>query len=433
MTITLTSEQMAALPEFREQWLRIGLSTEPANKPLAEESIGALYEFCGFKRPKKFIWMGSPFGCQIYLNMLKIYGGQLQDPIWCQIEDLIENQLWRQIKEHLWDQLDSKLRNQIGSQLRFQIWDQLESQLRNQIGSQLQEQIWNQIGRQLRDQIWNQLGAHLNQLEIQLQNQKIWGQLDRQLWDQVKSQLHQLQSQILDKIGDQIENQLLDQLRNQIKGHFSYFYTTLYSYGSIEAYWIARYRFAQSIGVEFGDKQLEGLDHMENVARSCFWWYPFKDFCIISDRPSEIHIENGLLHNETGPAIMFRDGYAHWAIDGVTVPQKVVMNPEELTVAEIDEERNAEVRRVMIQRFGPKRYMEESGAKCIDMSAGLGLIGSGPRALYETKDGSKWLVGSDGSSKRIYWMPVPREAKTCTEAHCLIAGIDNEARCIAEA
>ena len=98
----------------------------------------------------------------------------------------------------------------------------------------------------------------------------------------------------------------------------------------------------------------------------------------------------------------------------------------------VDKEQNAEARRVMMQRMGPKKYMLESGAECIDYSAGLGLQGSAPRALYKTKDGSKWLTGTDGSTRRLYWMPVPTEVKTCSEAHRSISGLDNENRLLAE-
>jgi hypothetical protein len=43
-----------------------------------------------------------------------------------------------------------------------------------------------------------------------------------------------------------------------------------------------------------------------------------------------------------------------------------------------------------------------------------------------TKDGQKWLVGSDGSTQRVYYMPVPESAKTCREAHEAICGLDED-------
>lgn len=45
-------------------------------------------------------------------------------------------------------------------------------------------------------------------------------------------------------------------------------------------------------------------------------------------------------------------------LEGVKVPKHVVMNPETLTVDEISTEKNPEVQRIMIQRFGIEKYLE---------------------------------------------------------------------------
>jgi hypothetical protein len=93
-------------------------------------------------------------------------------------------------------------------------------------------------------------------------------------------------------------------------------------------------------------------------------------FCIIADRPSELHIETvngrGRLHNASGPAKRYSgDGWSIYAIHGVRVPEKVVMAPETLTAEEIRKEQNAEVRRIMIDRFGAARYLAAIDAKVV--------------------------------------------------------------------
>ena len=56
----LTPEQAARLPEFRDKWLNIGLSTEPVDRAKAELAIDELYESVGLEKPKLKIWMKSP-------------------------------------------------------------------------------------------------------------------------------------------------------------------------------------------------------------------------------------------------------------------------------------------------------------------------------------------------------------------------------------
>ena len=48
---------------------------------------------------------------------------------------------------------------------------------------------------------------------------------------------------------------------------------------------------------------------------------------------------------------------------GVLVPAFVVVRPDWITMKQINEENNAEVRRVMIERYGEDRYIIDSGMK----------------------------------------------------------------------
>jgi hypothetical protein len=122
------------------------------------------------------------------------------------------------------------------------------------------------------------------------------------------------------------------------------------------------------------------------------------------------------MHREDGPAVAW-DGWGLYAIHGVVVPERVVMAPETLTVAEIDAETNAEVRRVMRERFGEGRYLREAGADLVHADYEAARKGAAPRALLRDKHGGVTLVGTDGSTGRVYYMKARDGAKTCREAH----------------
>jgi hypothetical protein len=157
-----------------------------------------------------------------------------------------------------------------------------------------------------------------------------------------------------------------------------------------------------------------------------------REFVMICERIKSIfRDENGRLHSEDGMALQYRDGWGLYMWHGVKVNAQTILFPETITSEQADKETNGEVRRIMIERMGPGKYLKETNAKVLDMDA-LTIPGSAPRALMEDKAGMKWLCGTDGSTKRVYFMPVPREAMTCTQAHNAIAAFD-EARLIQEA
>lgn len=60
MIESLTPEQEALIPVFRDKWLEIGLSTQPATKEDMEASIAEAYVCGGLEAPKIFLHFQSP-------------------------------------------------------------------------------------------------------------------------------------------------------------------------------------------------------------------------------------------------------------------------------------------------------------------------------------------------------------------------------------
>lgn len=202
--------------------------------------------------------------------------------------------------------------------------------------------------------------------------------------------------------------------------------------GSCWSAWEAHYDICNRIvGVPYEDNDREVLNLWLAQSRACFWWLPYEKAVVVSDKPHLYWDAAWRLHREDGPAVHFTDGYQLWAWHGVMITEQVILHPDTITSEMIRAEKNAEVRRVLIERMGPGKYLKECKAKLIDMDS-LTLEGSAPRALMEDDQGERWLVGTDGSTARVYTMAVPREAKACREAHQMISGFD-ETRLIAEA
>jgi hypothetical protein len=111
-----------------------------------------------------------------------------------------------------------------------------------------------------------------------------------------------------------------------------------------------------------GDLWMRSLAYEATLESTC-WWWPHRDFVIVSERPVTIHRElvnpdrprgwdSHRLHCEDGPAVAFKDGWGIWAWHGNRVTRQIVEQPETLTVDQVRFESNAEVRRVMVERMG---------------------------------------------------------------------------------
>jgi len=104
------------------------------------------------------------------------------------------------------------------------------------------------------------------------------------------------------------------------------------------------------------------------------------EFAMVCDRPQHIHVDSGdRLHFVGGSAIRWRDGFELFRWHGIPVPARLVCQPETITLQEINDERNAEIRRAMLSLYGMDRYLHDTGA--VPLTGGTDDWG----ALYEIK------------------------------------------------
>ena len=92
------------------------------------------------------------------------------------------------------------------------------------------------------------------------------------------------------------------------------------------------------------------------------------DLVILEDIPVDgpHRDDQNALHHASKPVLKWANGFEIYAWRGRVVPKEVIKSPSKMDWQTIRNERNAEVRRIMLERFGSERYMKESGAKLVD-------------------------------------------------------------------
>jgi hypothetical protein len=112
-----------------------------------------------------------------------------------------------------------------------------------------------------------------------------------------------------------------------------------------------------------------------------------------------------------------------WA--GVNVDRRIAFHPETIQVGEVLAESNAERRRVMLDRYGFGRFLQDARAQTLDRDTDPG----GPRQLLRVAlEGDEDLVAMScfcPSTGRQYMIRVPPTTSTCRQAAAWIAGFDN--------
>ena len=344
----LSPKQEKELIPFREKWLQIGLSCEPANKELAEQELTKVYsEYFSLKKPY-FWWVDSPAMGMIVINILKQFifkdldKNKLGNNLWDNLGDKLSNRLWGKFRGKVSDKVSDNLWDNLRGNLMGNLWDNLRGNLAVNLKDNLKDNLMVNLKNNLKDNLRNNL------------RNKLMGNL----WDNPRDNL-------MNNLKDNLRGNLAVNLMNNLRGND--LFENTYFWGQQDVYWISFYLFAkQFLGIKYGEYE-KGLDMFANIGKSCNWIWFYKDICFVSDRAEYIHRKDNNLHNEDGPAIRFRDGYSLYALNGVRVEKEIVETPpEKLDPALLITEQNAEVRREIIRKIGVSRIIQKLKAEQLD-------------------------------------------------------------------
>jgi hypothetical protein len=293
----LTSKLEKRLSYYWDKWSGIALNTDAIDERSVEADIWPFLQWIGMpQKNKRFIYLSNPLFAGIVAAILP------------PIPAKVTCQGLRQIHAQFHDQLCDQLCDQIYSQILTQTYDQISDQISDQILTQIRAQIHAQIHAQ------------------------IYTQISAQLCDQIHAQFH-----------DQISAQLCDQIHDQV--HYQPKFYFPYLAGSFDNYFFALYDFFihETNALDGADLRIwNGYAKTTSVGPI----YLTNEYVIVSAKPKEIHIKDGVLHNETGPSIHYDSAVSVYSLNGVRVPRHLVdTKADDLDPNLVVTERNAEIRR----------------------------------------------------------------------------------------
>ena len=288
---------MKSKPEIRAAWLAQLLSTEPADRPLAELAVRRLYDAAGFAEPRHVLWFDSPFDASWAVALLAAPYNQ----IW---RDKLARSASREDKTRA-----DKMRAGLGERLSIADWDQVAAVVGRPRGggalawppnpSVMFTTTFLNAWYSIADNVSSMFTAYGDDDDLQRAESHLWGGNKGAL----RSALH---------------CPTTDSLIGQ-----SFFEDYSFS------------RMADNEHQLGGREAPAAIQAAFDIARSSGMWWPFEHVAIMSERPAEIHVnEQHLLHRGDGPAVVFRDGLVAHAWNGKAVPERWIMHPETVPARE---------------------------------------------------------------------------------------------------
>lgn len=297
---SLTPEQEALIPVYREKWRALILSTERMERRRAEGALRAAYTLAG-KADPEFQFFNGPQELQELWEQqspLDIFVQRGAPVFLCDSEFL--KRLQSQFTSDLWQQIVTQFASSGLFKLQYQLYS-LSTYPLSGLFNQAMSEAWAKGQAQYREQLRQQpAGEFLVQLgdSVQQHIEAIWQELKANIWQPLTNQSFmqpvRQEWQKWEKVGIEIGNLL--------SGSFSqggYVYQTML-WDSID--------FCSSI-LNFSDADRRCWVTWRSVFRSCGVVVPFENLCLVIERPTRILLDaQGQIHADSEPAVTFADG-----------------------------------------------------------------------------------------------------------------------------
>lgn len=358
---TLTAEQEALIPIYREKWNQIMMSTVPIDRQRATAAVNAAYAAMGEREPE-ILFLSSPdtikeiVGSRSPQRLGQMLGAPLLKSLQFHLLEELETQLDKQLRQKLQNDLRNQHQHSL-QQLMF-IWQDALAEHSELLGhlsvkwlDRIHQQIWENEQNQLRQQLIQFPGG---EPLIQL-GDLIWQQVGEPLSKNLEANLWQpLSSQPLIQEWERKIKQLL-----QPMGAMGLILTNIQNFMEMIDFCIS------VLECRHDRNKWQALQGLVN---ECGFVLQLENTCLVCDRPIQLSQDTqNRFHAEGEPAIKFIDGYRLYAYHGVKLPEKYgLLHPNRWQAQWLLSEKNAELRRVLIQGIGYSRICQELQAVELD-------------------------------------------------------------------
>lgn len=327
---TLTDEQAARMPGWVEKWTQVGLCTDPANFDAAERAARSCYASAGYPQPRVVLRMGSPMGATIggiyaslLLGELSKLGKSIVGDIGRQVEPGIDRQVHMKVDQRIGGHVDELVDERVDAEVYDLVYNKVDRQLIEHVEREVYDCVVRRVDQPVKMDIDGEIGKHVvRQVYVQAEMQpeeQPGSQLYKQTVERVRedvlrsvhagvSRLEQLDAEAWRSVVEKADAQMVGHMRS---------YWTHYRACQLCAGWYAYVTFFRDM-CGWENEALDAFAYDEILARTCGWSWWGKDVCALSDRPLAIRRnDQGQLHCVGDAAMVYRDGWSIWALDGV--------------------------------------------------------------------------------------------------------------------
>jgi len=213
----LTPKQKNKLKEYKEKWVKIGLSTERFKKEDIRKDIDDLYTII-LKRKKVPIFVfDNPIISWIAVCMLfkelngKFSKRNVKQEVWGEVREevgqevnqevweKIEQEVSREVREEVGRGIEWEVKQEVGEKVERNVRQEVEWEVRQEAEQEIWEKTGQEVGREVREKVW----------------EEVWEKIEREVREEVGREVRQ---EVGQEVGREVRQEVGREVREEVWG-----------------------------------------------------------------------------------------------------------------------------------------------------------------------------------------------------------------------
>jgi hypothetical protein len=391
----LTPEERSHLAEVRARWTSFGFSTKPSDRDATRRAIESIYDAAGLGAPH-LVWCGSPLSLMLTANLV----------LWSE-----SYRAWFgwQRTHALRDRVSGSIRDSVETSLEYSVRDARQRGAWRHFFGHTDPAPWTSVTEPFRRSAQQSLSTAVTPLVEDWVVETARRALELSpVFSSVRDGVSRAVQAFLDHVSS-LAGYRVWNVRQEPLVH-----------GQHNADWVGLCDYFSDILALRAKGR--GFSGYALLAASAGWALPRARTCWVSERPTVVKRDDtGRLHAESGPALVYPDGWESHFWHGVHVPREWIERSRKLDLEYVFNWRQPEQRRALAEIAGGwDGLLHHRGIRVIDHDADPAI---GTLLGWDSGGGHARFLRVRCGTGRTFALPVPAECRTAREANAWTYGL----------
>jgi hypothetical protein len=427
---SLTEAQKARFAEWRDKWIAVGLSTEPADRAKFERAVAECYRFAQLAPPKRVVWVQSPvvmaYAGPIAARLIgdgavgDAVGGAVRDAVRDAVDGAVGGAVDVAVRGAVRVAVGGAVDGAVGDAVHVAVRDAVDGAVRVAVHGAVRDAVDGAVRGAVRVAVGGAVDGAVGDAVDGAVRDAVDGAVGGAVRDAVDGAVRVA---VRGAVRDAVDGAVRVAVHGAVGGNW-------YRYIGGQ-FWVGGWWGSPAFVSFFRDVCGLHLDPAiaaraaayQATCESACWWWPHRDFVIACERPRIISRDDqGRLHSETGNAIEFRDGWGVAAWHGTVVPVEWIRDRKTLDPSIALTDRSVERRRAAAEIIGWARVLQSVPHRVIDEDPDPQV---GKLLAVDLPDApNSRFVFVRCATGRDFALPVPQEMETALAANAWTYGIE---------